>query len=592
VARSDAYTWAELKRLVKTAQQHGIGVVPIANLLGHTQYLIKCPEWRDLNELRELDGSPAPQGQICPDHPRTPEVAQRLIRDLAPLCTAGKLHVGLDESFHLGRHPESAQRINQHGRAGYFADYVRRLDELVRAQGLQTGIWGDMLILLPDAIPHLPRGIAVYDWYYHGFRQHPRFELYNFAEYNLAPALAAQGIDYWACPMNGAFRHEPLPIFGDRLANAIAWWQRAQRVKAAGYLVTSWEANHLTPEITTAIDAAVAGLWLDDGKPDHAILLRQGLERVGFRSQAATETRLALACDEYAFAGYARAERNSSWDTPPLAEGIKPAAAEARFYARTGQRTGWQPLQRSLQWRAYLAEREQFVRQAAQGVLRARRLLSRNKARDFERKLIELGKLTEAFEMQVESACERADALWVLTRDDPDAGANHQIALADGKRFRQWQDWLAQVAADSAAIWTVSPVVGIWQLALTVHATRPSANMVVVQQQSPDGTWHDLRQRHTIEFRSVAARRRSAIKRAWSVPIDNPDLPLRIALRGVGEVAVSQVSLTNGVEIRVNQSWPRAQRHRLGLPAPEQGWPELDWTQNMAELDLQFQPSS
>ncbi|HPN99196.1 MAG TPA: hypothetical protein PK879_00665, partial [Opitutaceae bacterium] len=66
VARADAYTHRQLGRLVDTAARHGIGVVPIVNLLGHTQYLIKCPELRDLNELRDTSGAPLPTGQICP----------------------------------------------------------------------------------------------------------------------------------------------------------------------------------------------------------------------------------------------------------------------------------------------------------------------------------------------------------------------------------------------------------------------------------------------------------------------------------------------------------------------------------------------
>src|SRR4051812_34279075 len=57
VARADAYSYAELRRLVTEAERVGIKTVPIVNLLGHTQYLIKTPELRDLNELRSEDDS-------------------------------------------------------------------------------------------------------------------------------------------------------------------------------------------------------------------------------------------------------------------------------------------------------------------------------------------------------------------------------------------------------------------------------------------------------------------------------------------------------------------------------------------------------
>lgn len=52
IARKDAYRHRDLLKLVKAAETVGIKTVPIVNLLGHTQYLIKTPELRELNELR------------------------------------------------------------------------------------------------------------------------------------------------------------------------------------------------------------------------------------------------------------------------------------------------------------------------------------------------------------------------------------------------------------------------------------------------------------------------------------------------------------------------------------------------------------
>ena len=63
------FRWPHLGADVGEAARVGIGVVPIVNLLGHTQYLIKVPDLRDLNELRAPDGSPLEHGQVCPLHP-------------------------------------------------------------------------------------------------------------------------------------------------------------------------------------------------------------------------------------------------------------------------------------------------------------------------------------------------------------------------------------------------------------------------------------------------------------------------------------------------------------------------------------------
>ena len=80
---------------------------------------------------------------------------------------------------------------------------------------LRMGLWADMLYFVPEAIPLLPRGLIAYDWYYYPFAKKPRVEFFNFAERDLAPALRQQGIAYYGCPMNGAFRcacwRKPLP---------------------------------------------------------------------------------------------------------------------------------------------------------------------------------------------------------------------------------------------------------------------------------------------------------------------------------------------------------------------------------------------
>ena len=136
VARPGAYSRRDLGRLVEEAERAAseIGAsVPIVNLLGHTQYLIKVPGLRDLNELRGPDGAALPRGQVCPLHPRMHEVAEALIGDMAPFCTAGKVHFGLDESFHLGRHPLSRAEIADIGLAAHFAGHVRRMEGIALA---------------------------------------------------------------------------------------------------------------------------------------------------------------------------------------------------------------------------------------------------------------------------------------------------------------------------------------------------------------------------------------------------------------------------------------------------------------------------
>jgi hypothetical protein len=583
VGRDDAYTYQELGELVLAAAQNGIRVVPIVNLLGHTQYLIKHPEWRDLNERRDEHDRPLPHGQLCPLHPRTLEVADRLLRDVAPYCTAGKVHVGLDESFHLGQCPRCREEVARLGLGGHFAGHVNRLQAVCGALNLSMGLWADMLYFTPEAIPLLPRGLTAYDWYYYPFARKPRVEFFNFAERDLQPALKKQGIAYYGCPMNGAFRHEPLPVFGDRLANLRSWWQRCKAIEADGFLVTSWEAYRLALETTTLVDAAAANLWLEPAQDDATAMLARGLERTFGTKARRSLARTLLAADEFAFAGYARWQINDRWDVFAGNESLKAYQTEERFFGRLQPGAWPKALAASLSFRHYLARRDVFVRQAARDVFKLRRL-GRTAGAKAHLKTMQTN--AAAFAPAMKAGRRAAQAMWERSRPAHLRGQNEALLDADEQRLADWRDWLKRAARQPAIIAGATPVCGAWQLQFMVHNFAPAVQKVVVEQQDEGGAWRELGARFTIEFRAQAARPRTKLKREFTVPVDSPGARLRIAVRGVGQVAISHATLTDGVETRRAASFHA--RQILGRAAPAAGLPVLDWSENRAVLPLKI----
>jgi hypothetical protein len=591
VARRDAYTQRQMARLVGEAARVGIGVVPIVNLLGHTQYLIKVPGLRDLNELRSADGSPLERGQVCPLHPRILEVADALIRDISPFCTAGKVHVGLDESFSLGRHPLSAAEIAEVGIAGHFGRYVQRLAGVAAARGLRLGMWADMLALVPGAVAYLPPGIVAYDWYYYPFGGRPRIELRNFAEYDLAPALRARGVEYWGCPMNGSFRHEPLPVFGERIANIRDWWRRCRAVGAGGMLVTSWEPSRLALEMTTVVDAAAACLWLEPGIDDSTGMLARGFARV-FGGRGDRElARAALACDERAFVGYARWEIGERWDACATRQGVSRLEAERGFFCRLAGRKGLPaPFRASVGFRRYLAERDVYVRSTAALIFSLRRSLARGGPADprLARGTAMLLGHAGQFAATVRAGRRAARELWRLTRDRRTMGPNERILEADAARLRALLLWIARARADPARLAEPSPVCGAWQLRFDVVLAEPALQKVVVECLGADGSWRSLYARMALEFRAEAARPRVDIRREASVPVPGPDSRLRIAVRGIGRLGVANVELTDGATVLRPRGWDARCTRTLGRRAPAAGFPDLDWERNEAVIPLRF----
>jgi hypothetical protein len=589
IARADAYSYRDFENLVTAATRAGIKVVPIVNLLGHTQYLIKTPELRDLNELRASDGSPLARGQICPLHPRTLEVAEKLLCDMAPFCTAGKVHVGLDESFHLARCPRCRAEVASAGLAVHFAGHVQRLHVLTSRLGLRMAMWADMLAFIPEAIPLLPRGLIACDWYYYPFARHPRVELFNFKECDLVPALRAQGIEYWGCPMNGAFRHEPLPVFGDRLANIASWWQRCKKTKAAGMLMTSWEPSRLAQEMTTVVDAAAASLWLNPEADDATTMLAHGFARVFGLGQVSAQTtaRAALRCDEHAFAGYARWEINERWDGCASPEDSAARyAASARFYTRLARQKLPPPFAASVAFLRCVAARDVFVRESTRNVFKLRRLLKKNgKGTKFAALLETMQAAADQFSVALRSGRAAARAMWRRTREPRATSPNETLLAQDAARLRAWRRWHARVHRQPAAAFEASPLCGRWQFSFTVRNFAPALQKVVVEQQQPDGVWRELGARFAIEFRAAAARPRANIRRLFSVPVSNSDDPLRVAVRGLGRIGIENVTLTDGV-VALRPRGPR--RFVIGRHAPTHGWPEFSLEKNADERVLGF----
>lgn len=555
VARKDAYSYREFGRLIDAATNAGIKVVPIVNLLGHTQYLIKTPELRDLNELRADDGSPLERGQICPADPRTLEVAEQLLRDIAPFCTAGKVHVGLDESFHIGKHPLSRKEVAQIGLAAHFANYVHRLHTLTNSLGLGFNMWADMLYFLPEAIPLLPTQITAYEWYYHAFRRLPRVEMFNFAEIDVVTPLRKQGISVYGCPMNGAFRHEPLPHFSDRLANIRSWWKYSHQIGASGFLVSSWEPSWLGAELTAAIDAAAASLWLEPEISSSAKMLERGFARA-FGKQRQAAARLALACDRFPFTGYPRWEINDRWDVISRRESVANYRREERYFSTLAEKARRQStpssLRASVELRHYLAQRDVWVRETSIVAAASSRKTTGWKPVP----------LSRDFAAALRRGLRAARVLWRRTRSVDTVGPNETRLLADAARLKAFLRGQRVFGSE-------------WQLCYSVWNFAPASQRISVEALQPDGTWKTLQACHTIEFQTAFAHPRSSVIREHAAPVEWNGAPgtfpkLRFALSGLGQVKIGRAELRNGSKrffVKLGRTWIV-----LGQPAPKSTW--------------------
>jgi hypothetical protein len=57
-------------------------------------------------------------------------------------------------------------------------------------------------------------------------------------------------------------------------------------------------------------------------------------------------------------------------------------------------------------------------------------------------------------------------------------------------------------------------------------------------------------------------------------------------VRGVGQLAISRVEVTDGVTRRNARDWPPARKKILGRPAPRRGFPVVDFAKNAATVSV------
>jgi hypothetical protein len=84
------------------------------------------------------------------------------------------------------------------------------------------------------------------------------------------------------------------------------------------------------------------------------------------------------------------------------------------------------------------------------------------------------------------------------------------------------------------------------------------------------------------------------LKQEEKIPVSrSPDIPisfrlLRIAVRGIGQIAISRVELTDGVASRHLSNLPAQGRIQLGGPLHHAKFADVEWTRNQDSERLAF----
>lgn len=212
-----------LKELDDLCRKHFIKLVPFINSCGHFEVFLERPEYKHL-ALYPDGGFTFPWGDV-PTHGTMLAMNQEsfdfvtgIYEQILPYFSSDTVNIGCDETWELG------DRFDQ------YCAFINRLAGWLRERGKKCQIWGDILLMHPNAARKLDPEIIVLVWNYN--------DGYPF-EQNLK-ALADQGCQVAACPGTSAY----LSVCGrSRTArrNVENAARAAHAAHAAGILNTDWQ---------------------------------------------------------------------------------------------------------------------------------------------------------------------------------------------------------------------------------------------------------------------------------------------------------------------------------------------------------------
>ena len=261
-----AYTAADILRFRKTAQDLGIEIIPLVQCLGHMETPLSVPGYE---ALREVQGN---SYVLNPLAEGARDLIGNMVEDVLKLMPDVRhFHLGGDEAWSMGTHPDTKAYIEEHGKGALYLQHVEPILDNLNARGIRPILWHDMMINWDSvALNSLAGKCDLLTWGYSG---HPDTTGHHFNTKHIK-RLHEHGITLWGgTAYKGAEGHNvDLPNIKRREENALAWTDIAQRFGYAGVIATAWSrytTNSVQCEpIDAALDSLVnVGVVMHDGQP-------------------------------------------------------------------------------------------------------------------------------------------------------------------------------------------------------------------------------------------------------------------------------------------------------------------------------------
>lgn len=268
-----AYTLDEMRELDRYAATLGIEMIGSIQALGHLEQALKWPPYAGTRDTEHT---------LLVGAPETAELVEKMVAFWAEACGSRRLHVGMDETYDLGR----GRYLDQNGyRRGLdlYVEHLQLVAEVCKRHGVRPMVWSDVLFRLAGSsgvhydqnsrIPEeiraaLPREVDLAYWdYYNGDPQHYRDRIEAHRALGYEPVMTS-GIWSWPTPWHDWRRTEQ---FGGACVSAC----REAGLREMTFALWSDDGAYWDVDSSLAGVALMAEQCYGDGTVEDAVLARR-----------------------------------------------------------------------------------------------------------------------------------------------------------------------------------------------------------------------------------------------------------------------------------------------------------------------------
>ncbi|MBN1554383.1 MAG: family 20 glycosylhydrolase [Phycisphaerae bacterium] len=261
------YTLDQVRQFHAAAAEAGLEIIPLVQCLGHLEWVLSPPGREHLLEV------PGKTDVLNPLAPGARELIESLVNDVLKLSPNLKhFHLGGDEAWTFGTHPDTKAYIEKHGKGQLYLKHVGPILEMLNEKGIRPILWHDMMSEWDDqALRDINRHADLMFWWY---ADHPdKVSSHHHFSPTSRKRFHAQGITLWgASAYKGADgQSADLPNIEARQRNNLGWAEVAQRENLKGVVATGWSrySHHRVQNepIDGSLDSLLnVGVILHDGK--------------------------------------------------------------------------------------------------------------------------------------------------------------------------------------------------------------------------------------------------------------------------------------------------------------------------------------